>query len=94
MYMIKSESPDVIVYDGGNLYQFKDGVFETEDAKTASRLKSLGYELGTSEEIDYYQMTEQEVAELAQINGIDIEGKTKRQVINALKKQEETGYDD
>lgn len=82
------------------LCKFKDGIFETQDEALAMRLGALGYAVKKSGGVepggspasvlpecpDYFEMEENELAAIARQNGIDIEGKTKRQVINALKR--------
>lgn len=94
MYVIKSETPDVLIYDNGATYQFKDGIYETSNVKVSSRLKELGYEVSSTDGTYYSEMSDNEIAAIAEEKGIDIEGKTKRQVINALKRLEEENHVD
>lgn len=82
------------------LCKFKNGIFETQDEALAMRLGALGYAVekdgetepeqppvpSSPESQDYSEMEEDELAKIAEQMGIDIEGKTKRQVINALKR--------
>lgn len=65
--------------NGYKLYEPAVAVGETEPEQSPAP--------ASPESPDYSDMEDSEIAELAALRGIDTEGKTKRQVINLLKKE-------
>lgn len=89
-----------INYDGYRYgISFFKGIGQTDNKGLAQRLRAKGFgveavsvdaahdEVAAEESIDYTAMADEELAEIAAEKGIDIEGKTRRQVINLLKKE-------